>query len=322
MILILWGKDDFSLTGYLRQLREELGEHSLAEANTTRLEGRFSAGELAETCGASPFFTSRRLVIAAGLLGRFDSRQEGPSREASVSTFAQALEAVPETTLLVLTEEGLKRDNPLFKKLRGRAEVREFPSPRGADLRVWLQRRVEQGGGRIAPGAVGLLADAVGDNLWSLASEVDKLLLYSDGEPINEDMVRQVASPVREANLFRLTESLLQGRAAGAGRGLHQLLDGGMRPGQILGFMAQQFRNLVMAQDLLEQKVPEKDVGLRLNIHHPYALKQTISQARQYPFSRLRTALDRLLETDLAIKTGRWDERLAVDFLIANLCPR
>lgn len=322
MILILWGRDDFSLAGYLRQLREELGEPSLAEANTTRLEGRFSARELAETCGASPFFTSRRLVIAAGLLGRFEPRRERPTGEAEVSAFAQALEAVPETTLLVLTEERLDRGNPLFKMLRGRAEVREFSPPRGSDLRAWIQRRVEQCGGKVAPGAVGLLADAVGDNLWSLASEVDKLILYSGGGPIDEDMVRQVASPVREANIFRLTESLLQGRAAGAGWGLHHLLDGGMRPGQILGFMAGQFRNLVLAQELLEQKLPEKEVGLRLNIHHPYALKQTISQARQYPFHRLHTAMDRLLETDLAIKTGRWDERLAVDFLIASLCPR
>ncbi len=322
MILILWGRDDFSLAGYLRQLREELGEPSLAEANTTRLEGRFSARELAETCGASPFFTPRRLVIAAGLLGRFEPRRERPPGEAEVSAFDQALEAVPETTLLVLTEERLDRDNPLFKKLRGRAEVREFSPPRGSDLRAWIQRRVEQCGGRVAPGAVWLLADAVGDNLWALASEVDKLILYSGGRPIDEDMVRQVVSPVREANLFRLTESLLQGRAAGAGRGLHHLLDSGMRPGQILGFMAGQFRNLVLAQDLLEQKLPEKEVGLRLNIHHPYALKQTVSQARQYPFNRLHTAMDRLLETDLAIKTGRWDERLAVDFLIASLCPR
>ncbi len=239
-----------------------------------------------------------------------------------MSAFAQALEAVPETTLLVLTEERLDRNNTLFKKLRGRAEVREFSPPYGSDLRAWIQRRVEQCGGRVAPGAVGLLADAVGDNLWTLASEVDKLILYSDGRPINEDMVRQMVSPVREANLFRLTESLLQGRAAGAGQGLHRLLDGGMRPAQILGFMAGQFRNLVLAQDLLEQKLPEKEVGVRLNIHHPYALKQTISQARQYPFHRLHTAMDRLLETDLAIKTGRWDERLAVDFLIASLCPR
>ncbi|MEE9203295.1 MAG: DNA polymerase III subunit delta [Dehalococcoidia bacterium] len=322
MILILWGKDDFSLTEHLRHLRQELGEPSLAEANTTRLEGRFSARELAETCGASPFFISRRLVIAAGLLGRFEPRGERTPGEAEVGAFAEALEAVPETTLLVLLEETVKRDNPLFNKLRGRAEVREFPSPRGSDLLMWIQRRVEQCGGRIAPRAVGLLADAVGDNLWSLASEVDKLVLYSGGEPINEDMVRQVASPVREANMFRLTESLLQGRAAGAGQGLHHLLDSGMRPGQILGFMAQQFRRLILAQELLEQKVPEKEVGLRLNIHHPYALKQTISQARQYPFHRLSAAMGQLLETDLAIKTGRWDERLAVDFLIAGLCPR
>ncbi len=324
MILILWGADDFSLTEHLRSLRQELGEPSLAEANTTWLEGRFSARELADACGASPFFISRRLVIAAGLLGRFASRGEGeqPSGDNETKAFAEALEAVPESTLLVLTEESLKRDSPLFKKLRGRAEVREFAPPRWAELQMWIQKRVQQSGGQIGPGAVRLLADAAGDNLWSLANEVEKLVLYSGGQPIDEQMVCHLVSQMREANLFRLTESLLQGRAAGAGQGLRKLLDGGMQPVQILGFMARQFSKLVMAQDLLGQGLKPEEVGKRLNIHHPYALKQTVSQARQYPFSRLQTALERLLETDLAIKTGRWDGGLAVDFLVASLCTR
>ncbi|MDP7239754.1 MAG: hypothetical protein QGH72_00900, partial [Dehalococcoidia bacterium] len=123
MILVLWGVDDFSLTEHLHSLRQELGEPSLAEANTTWLEGRFSARELADACSASPFFISRRLVIAAGLLGRFASRGDGeqPSGGNEVKAFIEALEVVPESTLLVLTEDSPKRDSPLFKKLRGRA---------------------------------------------------------------------------------------------------------------------------------------------------------------------------------------------------------
>lgn len=322
MILVLWGRDDFSLSEHLRQLQQGLGEPGLAEANTTRLEGRFSLRELAEACAASPFFAPRRLVIASGLLARLDPRRRTPPpTEAELKALAGALDGVPETTLLVFTEERLDRDNPLLKGLRGRAEIRQFPPPQGAELQNWIRRRVEMSGGRITPGGVRLLADAVGINLWSLATEVDKLRLYCGEKPIDEEAVRQVASQVREANIYRLAESLLQGRAAGAGRGLHQLLDSGVPPGWILGRMAEEFRNLVLAQEMLQEGAKEDEMGQRLNIHHPFRLKQTMTQARRYPFQRIRTVLAGLLETDLAIKTGRWDEGLAVDFLIANLCP-
>jgi len=53
-----------------------------------------------------------------------------------------------------------------------------------------------------------------------------------------------------------------------------------------------------------------------------YALDKTLSQAKLYDFEGVKRAYDKLLETDLAIKTGRYSDKLALELLVTELaCP-
>lgn len=60
----------------------------------------------------------------------------------------------------------------------------------------------------------------------------------------------------------------------------------------------------------------------RLGLPSEFALRKTLEQAQRYPLERLRELYNKLLETDLAIKTGKYDGELALNLLIAELCPQ
>ena len=60
----------------------------------------------------------------------------------------------------------------------------------------------------------------------------------------------------------------------------------------------------------------------RLEIASPFILRRTLQQASRYTLPRLKEVYHKLLETDLAIKTGRYDAELALNILIAELCQR
>lgn len=47
-----------------------------------------------------------------------------------------------------------------------------------------------------------------------------------------------------------------------------------------------------------------------------------MEQAQRYPMERLKQVYKRLLQADLSIKTGRFDGGLALNLLIADLCPQ
>jgi DNA polymerase-3 subunit delta len=327
MFYILYGQDDFSLNQAVEKIKAELGDRETVATNTTSLEGQhLTLNELRNKCGAAPFLSSHRLVIVDGLLGRFEVKQSRPRSGRGKSGnglgewegLASYIEQIPETTVLVLIDEEVKGHNPLLKKLSQLAEVRTFPLLRGKDLKAWIQQRVKEEGGDITPQAVNLLAEFIGGDLWAMNGEIQKLLLYSQERPISEDDVRQMVSHVQEANIFALVDAVAEGRTELAQRILHRLYDDGVAPTYILVMITRQFRLIAQAKDL-GPGLSRLQIQDKLGLKSSYSLDKTLSQAKLYDFEGVKRAYDKLLETDLAIKTGKYSDKLALELLVTEL---
>jgi DNA polymerase-3 subunit delta len=205
-----------------------------------------------------------------------------------------------------------------LKKISSLAEVRTFPLLRGKDLRAWIRQRVKEEGGDIIPQAVNLLAELIGGDLWAMDGEIQKLLLYSRERPISEEDVRQLVSCIQEANIFALVDAVAEARTESAQQILHRLYDDGMPPAYILTMITRQFRLIAQATDL-GKGLSRLQIQDRLGLKSGYALDKALSQARLYDFERVRGAYDRLLETDLATKTGQYTDKLALELLVTEL---
>jgi DNA polymerase-3 subunit delta len=225
---------------------------------------------------------------------------------------------MPETTVLVLMDGEVKGNNPVLKKLSPMAEVRAFPLLRGKDLKAWIRQRVKEEGGDITPQAMNLLAELIGGDLWAIGGEIQKLLLYSQERPISEDDVRQLVSCIQEANIFALVDAVAEGRTELAQRILHRLYDEGVPPPYILVMITRQFRLIAQARDL-GKGLPRLQIQDRLGLKQSYVVDKTLSQAKLYDFEGVKRAYDKLLETDLAIKTGKYSDKLALELLVAEL---
>ncbi|MFC2068855.1 hypothetical protein ACFLTP_07630, partial [Chloroflexota bacterium] len=58
----------------------------------------------------------------------------------------------------------------------------------------------------------------------------------------------------------------------------------------------------------------------RLGLTSEFALNKIVEQANKYSITQLKIVYNKLLETDLSIKTGRYSGELALNILIAELC--
>jgi len=327
MLYVLHGQDDFSLNQAVGKIKAGLGDREAVATNTSNLEGRhITLGELRNKCGAAPFLCSHRLVIVEGLLGRFEVKQsKSRSRKGKSGNglgewegLDSYIEQMPETTALVLVDEEVQGNNPLLKKLSPVAEVRTFPLLRSRDLKAWIRQRVKGEGGDITPQAVNLLAELIGGDLWAMDGEIQKLLLYSRERPISEDDVRQLVSCVQEVNIFALVDAVAEGRTELAQRILHRLYDEGVPPTYILVMITRQFRLIAQAGDL-GKGLSRLQIQDRLGLKSSYGLDKTLSQAKLYDFEGVKRAYDKLLETDLAIKTGKYGDKLALELLVTEL---
>jgi len=63
-IYIFDGNDEFAINESINKLRSRLGEVTIADMNTTRLDGRSSSlSQLRDATAAVPFLAPKRLVI-------------------------------------------------------------------------------------------------------------------------------------------------------------------------------------------------------------------------------------------------------------------
>ena len=330
MIYVLHGEDDFSKKAFLNTLREEIGQIDIRDANTTVLEGPdLKLQHMLQVANVVPFLAERRLVIAAGLLGRFEEVRPPRRRGAAGGRqndlleewkeLAESLSGLPPTTLLVFLDGRLSRGNPLLSKLSDLAEVKEFRILTGDALSRWLARRVREMGLSITGSAERQLIDLVGGDLWVMQGELEKLALYADGETVDREMVQLLVANSREANIFRTVDMVLEGRTSNALRLIKQMQESGADAGYIIAMLARQLRLMLLAKDLVGQGVPGSEMARRLGLRAEFAVKRVQEQARRHSKEKIVAMYVSLLEADLAIKRGALSDDLAIETLFVEL---
>ncbi len=318
-LYIYWGTDSFSLREALRELELFLDDLGQLWASTVRLEGKgLRPQDLMEVCDALPFLGRHRLVVVEGLLGRF---QEGSEKEALAgpwAAFAAYAARLPPHTHLVLIEGELSPQNPLFKALRPHAHAREFRPPRGEALLRWIGQRCRALGLRLSHKAARLLAELLGDDLWALNSELEKLAIFARGELVREAHVRELVAAARQANVFHLVDLASEGRRMEALRLLRLLLSQGEEPLHLLALIQGHYRRLLVAQELMSEGATPAQLAQELRLP-PWLLSRVAAQARIHPLSRLRRIFRELGETEAAIKRGQMAPELALEALLFAL---
>jgi DNA polymerase-3 subunit delta len=329
LLYIFYGEDEFSLKEALDKVKGELGDREMVATNTTILQGQqLALEELVKTCDTLPFLASKRLVIVEGLLSRFE-QQEGkgkrtPSDDASIwRSLKDYIERMPESTVLVLIDGKLRKENVMLIELAPQAKVIEFKALRGDELRGWIQSRVAKMGSTMSARALRLLSDLIGSNLQLLSIEIEKLCLYAQGRRIEENDVRSLVAETRESTVFDMVDAILARRTDEATRLVHRLENEGSAPPYLLFMITRQFRMVLQAKDLLRQQRKVDEIRNSLGITKDFVLQKTLKQARAYSMGRLREIYRKLLDTDMSIKSGSLGGdggELALDLLICELC--
>jgi DNA polymerase-3 subunit delta len=326
--------DSFLVPRELKRLEAAAGVEALLEANRHSLRGgQIKPAELTSVCNALPFMDDRRLVLVDGLLATLERRtsrgrrRTGDGGKSSPSLggweeLARSVPAMPETTVLVFVDGPLSKSNPLLRLLRPMAQVRELVAPEKEALARWIKESAGQLGGSISPAAIRCLIDLVGNDLWTLDRDIEKLTLYASGRGVEESDVVELVSQVREANIFAAVDAMIEGRPGEAMRLLHQLRQDGRDASNIIFMVERQLRRLALARDLIDRRVSPRDLGPQLGIFPEFALRKTLEQARRHSSKEISARYHRLLEADLSIKQGRLDPDLALELMVADQTAR
>lgn len=333
MYYIFHGEDEFSRSEQIKKMRAQIGDPQFADLNITYLDGRkLAISELTHACDAVPFLSDKRLVIVEGLLARVEPRRKKSEEEGEEEIEEETnpdlakeliayLPRLPETTRLVFSEaKTLAKNNPVLKYAASdkNAHVKEFTAPDARTLPKWIAERVKRKGGSIEADAVHALAAHIGDDLRLLDNEIEKLLTYRAHQPIRAEDVRALVASVTESSVFDLVDAIGRRETHTALHLLHHQLAHNAAPIYLLAMITRQFRLLLQWRDLAERGVAFEQINAQLKLH-PFVARKLADQARNFSLTQLEAIYPKLLDTDVAIKTGRSEPTLALDVLVIEL---
>ena len=323
---LFYGEDDFSAYEAYRRVAAETGPAEELATNTTTFDGEHTAfGEVAMAAQAMPFLGAKRLVVVEGLGRRLAARgkkagdegtKDGPKEWAGLPDL---LGGLPPTTVLIFLDGGLTAANPLVKAVKAaKGEVKLFNPLRDREVAGWIADRAREKGASIAGPAVQMLAGLVGGNLRLLDGELDKLATYAQGRSIERDDVEALVSQAKETSIFELVDAVATRRQGPAMRALERLLTQGAPPPVAMTMLARQLRLMTQVKALAARNAGDDEIMTALGTRSDFVVRKTKEQARRYSLDALKQLYERLLETDLAIKTGAVSDELGLEMFVAE----
>lgn len=315
-VYVAVGEEAYLRRKFLQGLREQVVRGPAAALNEQRMDAaQAPVDEVLAVAQQLPVFAEQRLLI----LEAADAWLQGRPAldQAAQQAMIRYLEAPSPTTCMVLTAERLDRRNALVKALERHATIVRCDAMKEQELVSWLQARAQQEGKRLSAGAARLLVDLAGTDMQRLTQELDKVLTYAEAAIDEADVDRLVAAD-GPLNVFALLDAIIERRAETAIALLRRHQQAGEPNLRILSMLTKQLRTLLLVRHLAERGETADAIQKRLGVH-PYVVKKSLQQARRLTGDDLTRALTLCVETETAIKTGRWPEDFALERLAARL---
>jgi DNA polymerase-3 subunit delta len=321
---VLHGPDEFSCKAQLQAMRAQMGDQTMAELNISVFDGKTaSADDVLNAARSVPFLSDKRLVIVEGMLSWLARKGAGKADKAAVETLSAGLIDLPDWARLVFVErETLSEKNAILQlaKTASGGFHKEFNPPSNDDLRAkWIAHHARENYEVIIePRAALLLAAMVEADMRAADSEIAKLALYVNGErPINERDVLLLSAYKGEADVFEMVDALGRRDSQAALRLLHRLFEDD-EPLRLFGMIIRQFRLLLLAREHLDSGGSAGQLAQVLGVH-PFVAQKITAQVRAFSLPQLEQIYRFLLETDAGIKTGKVNDVLALDLLVAGI---
>ena len=316
MIIVLEGKDEYRLSERVSEFRLTVTPPEMSDINTTMLDGNIvTIEELLTSLSTVPFMADRRLVIVEGLLNRLGGSKKDLGEWLN---FPDLLKDLPPTANLLLIEREPIPSNKLLSTILRLGQVEKFSPLRHRDLLDWINTRCSKLGLDIERTAVALIADSVGSELRLIDSELNKIKTYSRGRLITREDITLMVPYVRQQNVFRVVDSVIEGRTRDALNASSMLIGLGESPSGIVRMIERQLRFLILAKHLLSRKIPTGDIGKHINLSG-YPLQKTLEMERKISQARIMSMHDNLLKSNIRVREGKLTEQESLDLLISEL---
>jgi DNA polymerase III subunit delta len=260
-----------------------------------------------------PFLTDRRLVVVR-------------DADAFVTRYRPELEDYFEspspTGVLLLDVRTFPKNTRLYKRAQVVGQVVECEPMKGAGVSGWIGGRARDAYGKRLEGpAAAMLLDYVGQDLGLLDAELQKLTLYVGHRPtIAAADVEACVGNTREEQIWGLLSAVAAGDEARAlSLWEHVWETDRAAPARAIGGIAFKVRQLLTAKRAQEGGAAPQQLAGMLGLWGSNA-QRLKAELDAFTTAQAEQMLTKLLEADVAAKTGGPSVQSSVEAFIVEMC--
>ncbi|MDD5032132.1 MAG: DNA polymerase III subunit delta [Patescibacteria group bacterium] len=353
MIIFIYGEDTFRGRKKLKELKDKFTrEIDPGQSSLTVIDGKTAkTKEIIDCFGARSLLAKKRMVIIENVF--LNKNKDAPEE---IFNYLKKLKSEKDDNIIVFWDPAIKtkavgvkknallldsdgRENPLPKVLEPlfiflskQPYAQEFKILPNLEMAAWVKKEVEARGGLITDRARQTLISLAGNDLWQLNNEIDKLINYEAGrenkllasgetkkaKTISEETIRQLVRGGFDENIFALTDALSNRNKKLASELLRQQYEAGLSDGHLLNMITRQFRILLRVRQALDSRFTSRKIITTLKLH-PFVAQKSINQVRNFNLANLKNALNKLIEIDYLVKTGRAEAKILLNLFIQKI---
>ncbi len=310
-VYLLYGDESYLKLQYRKRLVDALISEE-DQMNHTVYEGdHIEEGALIDQAETMPFFADRR-VIEVNRSGFFKSGCE---------KLPEYIKSLPDYLVLVFTENEVDKRSRLFKAVKDNGRVVEFGEQKESALEAWILKMLSTANLKIRKQEMDYLLERTGSDMNHIRLEMDKLIHYcqeKEIEVISGEIIREVITERTENRIFDMVSAVTSKRRQAALDLYTDLLALKEPPMRILYLIGRQFHQLLVIKELSMDGVPASQIASKAGMP-PFAVRKQMDLIRQYQIETLKTCIRRCVEAEEAVKSGRMNDRLAVELILIEL---
>lgn len=312
-LYVIYGEDQYLKDELFRTFQKRAEQSGMPDWNWINLTAgeELRPADLINELLTPPWGSGPRIVVlrdAHELNGDF------------LRAVAEQIPRMPESNCLAMFFARLDKSLKAVQQLLKVGVPIECASPKGEYLVRWVQDYLSLKQKKMAPTAVQQFLNKVGTDLYLIANELDKLIVYTADQPnITETEVAAVTSlapgQLEHGGIFDLAAAISAKNVQQALAILTQLLDAKEPPLRILPLIERQLNLLIAAKT--KGRASTKVVAQAMGEKSDYALRQAEKYAHNFTLEQLYAGLDQVLAADGELKLGAEPDQIMEQLIIA-----
>lgn len=324
MIIFFYGPDTYRSRQKVNELKDKFtneidkNSQSLVVLNgaTTNLK------EIGEKINTGSLFVKKRMVVIENI---FENKSDKLLGDLADFLKKKEKEQTEDGDIIIfkddlLEEKKLKKERlKLLSFLKEQKYVQEFKNLSGVALKDFITDLAKKSNRQIESAAIEELVKRTDSDLWRIVSELNKIsMLVKEKETITLNLIKEQIASVYDENVFSLMDAISTRNKKLALTILEEQYLAGLSDDYILSMLIRQFKILFQIKNAVSSNFSPLQIANELKLHS-YVVKKSLGQAQGFSLEELQSRLNKLIDLDLANKTGQKELKSELLLFIAKI---